>query len=41
MGSDTINAYSRLVREIPFEWLLTMAAYLVGQFLLVQGYLMF
>lgn len=41
MGSDTINAYNRLVREIPFEWLLTMGAYLAAQFLLVQGYLMF
>lgn len=41
MGSDTINAYNRLVREIPCEWLLTMGAYLVAQFLLVQGYLMF
>ncbi|MRR18166.1 MAG: hypothetical protein EG826_17115, partial [Deltaproteobacteria bacterium] len=40
MGSDTINAYNRLVREIPFEWLLTMGAYLAAQFLLVQGYLM-
>ncbi len=41
MGSDTINAYNRLVNEIPFEWLLTMGVYLVAQFLLVQGYLMF
>jgi len=41
MGSDTINAYNRLVSEIRFEWLLTMGAYLIAQFLLVQGYLMF
>jgi len=41
MGSDSINAYNRLVSKIPFEWLLTMSAYLVAQFLLVQGYLMF
>lgn len=41
MVSDTINAYNRFVREIPFERVLTMGTYLGGQFLLVQGYLFF
>jgi uncharacterized membrane protein YhhN len=41
MVSDTINAYNRFVREIPFERLFTMGTYLGGQFLLVQGYLLF
>jgi len=41
MLSDTLNAYNRFVREIPFERLFTMGTYLVGQFLLVQGYLFF
>ena len=41
MVSDTLNAYNRFVREIPFERLLTMGTYLGGQFLLVQGYLLF
>ena len=41
MLSDTVNAYNRFVREIPGERLYTMSTYLGGQFLLVQGYLMF
>jgi len=41
MVSDTLNAYNRFVREIPLERLFTMGTYLVGQFLLVQGYLFF
>lgn len=41
MISDTINAYNRFAREIPFERLFTMSTYLIGQFLLVQGYLLF
>ena len=41
MVSDTLNAYNRFVREIPLERLYTMGTYLVGQFLLVQGYLFF
>lgn len=41
MISDTINAYNRFVREIPLERLFTMGTYLIGQFLLVQGYLLF
>ncbi len=41
MVSDTINAYNRFVREVPLERLFTMGAYLVGQALLVQGYLLF
>jgi uncharacterized membrane protein YhhN len=41
MVSDTLNAYNRFVREIPFERLFTMGTYLGGQFLLVQGYLFF
>lgn len=41
MVSDTLNAYNRFVKEIPFERLFTMGAYLAGQFLLVQGILFF
>ncbi len=41
MVSDTINAYNRFVREIPGERVWTMGTYLAGQFLLVQGYLLF
>jgi uncharacterized membrane protein YhhN len=41
MVSDTLNAYNRFVRELPLERLCTMGTYLIGQFLLVQGYLLF
>jgi uncharacterized membrane protein YhhN len=41
MVSDTINAYNKFAREIPWERLYTMSTYLAGQFLLVQGYLLF
>jgi uncharacterized membrane protein YhhN len=41
MVSDMINAYNRFVREIPRERFFTMGTYLAGQFLLVQGYLLF
>jgi uncharacterized membrane protein YhhN len=41
MVSDTVNAYNKFAREIPHERLYTMSTYLGGQFLLVQGYLMF
>lgn len=41
MISDTLNAYNRFVREIPNERIYTMATYLLGQFLLVKGYLLF
>jgi uncharacterized membrane protein YhhN len=41
MVSDAINAYNRFVRELPCERLVIMAAYLAGQYLLVQGYLYF
>lgn len=41
MASDTINAYNKFAREIPNERLYTMGTYLAGQFLLVQGYLLF
>jgi len=41
MVSDTINAYNKFAREIPLERLYTMSTYLGGQFLLVQGYLLF
>jgi len=37
MVSDTLNAYNRFVREIPYERVLTMGTYLAGQFFLVQG----
>ena len=41
MVSDAINAYDRFIGKPPLEWLLTMGAYLAGQFLIVQGYLWF
>ncbi len=41
MVSDIINAYNKFAREIPNERVYTMGTYLVGQFLLVQGYLLF
>ncbi|MEE9912882.1 MAG: lysoplasmalogenase [Deltaproteobacteria bacterium] len=41
MVSDAVNACNRFVGEPPLEWLLTMGTYLAGQFLLVQGYLLF
>ncbi len=39
--SDTINGYNKFAKEIPNERIYTMSTYLAGQFLLVQGYLMF
>ncbi len=39
--SDTINGYNKFAKEIPNERIYTMSTYLLGQFLLVQGYLMF
>ncbi len=41
MLSDGINACNRFIREVPFEGLLIMATYVIGQYLLVQGYLLF
>ncbi|HCY85437.1 MAG TPA: hypothetical protein DHV36_09920 [Desulfobacteraceae bacterium] len=41
MVSDTLNAWNRFAREIPYERILTMATYLGGQFLLVYGYVQF
>ncbi|PKL38836.1 MAG: hypothetical protein CVV44_08180 [Spirochaetae bacterium HGW-Spirochaetae-1] len=41
MISDTLNAYNRFVKEIPNERVYTMSTYLLGQFLLIQGYLLF
>ncbi len=41
MVSDTVNAYNKFAREITHERLYTMSTYLGGQFLIVQGYLMF
>ena len=41
MISDTFNGYNRFVRKFPFDRLYTMGTYLLGQFLLVQGYLLF
>ena len=35
------NAFGKFVREIPNERFYTMITYLAGQFLLVQGYLLF
>ncbi len=39
--SDTLNGYNKFAREIPRERIYTMSTYIVGQFLLVQGYLFF
>ncbi len=41
MISDTLNAYNRFVRAIPNERVYTMTTYLLGQYLLVKGYLLF
>lgn len=41
MISDAVNAYDRFIKKPPLEWMLTMGAYLTGQFLIVQGYLWF
>lgn len=38
--SDTINAYNKFVHEIHNERLFTMSTYLLGQFLLILGYLL-
>ena len=37
--SDTINAFNKFAKEIPYERLYTMSTYLLGQFLLVLGFL--
>ena len=37
--SDTINAFNKFAKEIPYERLFTMTTYLLGQFLLVLGFL--
>lgn len=37
--SDTINAFNKFKREIPFERIYTMSTYLLGQFLLILGFL--
>lgn len=39
--SDGINAYNRFISAVPLERLLTMSTYLLAQFLIVQGYLLF
>ncbi len=36
-----LNVFGKFVREIPNERFYTMITYLAGQFLLVQGYLLF
>jgi uncharacterized membrane protein YhhN len=41
MVSDILNAYNKFAREIPNGRLYIMSTYLGGQFLLVQGYLMY
>lgn len=41
MLSDGINAYHRFIGEVPMEWMMVMGPYLLGQFLIVQGYLLF
>ncbi|MHA1745477.1 MAG: lysoplasmalogenase [Promethearchaeota archaeon] len=40
MISDTINAFNRFAKQIPNERLYTMSTYLIGQFLLVFGYIL-
>ena len=37
--SDTINAFNKFAKEIPYERIYTMTTYLLGQFLLVLGFL--
>ena len=37
--SDTINAFNKFAKDIPYERLFTMTTYLFGQFLLVLGFL--
>ena len=37
--SDTINAFNKFAKEIPYERLYTMTTYLLGQFLLIFGFL--
>ena len=37
--SDTINAFNKFAKEILYERLYTMSTYLLGQFLLVLGFL--
>ncbi|MHA1511846.1 MAG: lysoplasmalogenase [Promethearchaeota archaeon] len=37
--SDTINAFNKFAKEIPYERLYTMSTYLLGQFLLILGFL--
>jgi uncharacterized membrane protein YhhN len=37
--SDTINAFNKFAKEIPNERLYTMSTYLIGQFLLILGFL--
>ncbi len=39
--SDTINGYNRFAKPVPHERIYTMTTYLLGQFLIVQGVLMF
>lgn len=39
MISDTINAFNRFAKPIPNERLYTMSTYLIGQFLLVYGFI--
>jgi len=37
--SDAINAFNKFAKEIPYERLYTMSTYLLGQFLLILGFL--
>ena len=41
MFSDTVNAWNKFAKGIPNERVITMTTYLVGQGLLVAGYLGF
>jgi len=41
MISDTVNAWNKFARDVPNERVITMSTYLLGQLLLVAGYLGF
>ncbi|UYP47238.1 hypothetical protein NEF87_003523 [Candidatus Lokiarchaeum ossiferum] len=40
MISDTINAFNKFASPIPYERLYTMSTYLIGQFLIILGFLL-
>jgi uncharacterized membrane protein YhhN len=38
--SDTLNGFGKFVKEFKYERIYTMSTYILGQFLLVVGYMM-